>query len=112
MIRLLLFSLVGLTSFFGAWGQDMPRVLNLQECIDIAIENNLTVRRGELNLETAKINLTQSRAAQLPSANLSGNAGANFGRSIDPTTNQFITQQINAAGFGGSSGLVLFNGFQ
>jgi outer membrane protein len=87
------------------------RILTLPECIDIAIENNLNVKRGRLNLENSKIDYNQSRAQQLPNANLQGSLGRNWGRSIDPTTNQFISQQITSSGFGGSTGVTLFNAF-
>jgi len=94
------------------FGQDVPQVLSLQDCIEIAIENNLSIKRGELNLESSKINLLQSRASQLPNANANANSGFNWGRSINPTTNQFITQQFAFSGFNASSNVVLFNGFQ
>ncbi|MFT4738268.1 MAG: outer membrane protein [Cyclobacteriaceae bacterium] len=89
-----------------------PRVLTLQECVEIALENNLTVKRGALSLENAKIDNTQARANQLPNLNLGTNYGLNWGRSIDPTTNDFINQQITFSGLNGSSNVVLFNGFR
>lgn len=87
------------------------RILNLQECIDIAIENNLNVKRSRLDVESARAGLLQSKGSLLPNANVNGNYGFNWGRSIDPTTNQFINQQIQFAGAGGSSNVTLFNGF-
>ncbi len=89
-----------------------PRLLTIEECVYIAIENNLTIKRSKLDLENSKVGLLQSRAAQLPNANLQASYGSNWGRSIDPTTNDFISQQITSSGFGGSSNVTLFNGFQ
>ena len=88
------------------------RVLDLQQCIEIALENNLSVKRGALSLEGARIDKTLARGNQLPNLNLNGNYGYNWGRSIDPTTNQFINQQITRGGVSGSSNVVLFNGFR
>jgi outer membrane protein len=65
-----------------------------------------------LRKEGANIDLRQSRASQLPSVNFGGNYGYNWGRSIDPTTNQFITQQINFSGINGNANMVLFNWFR
>jgi outer membrane protein len=48
----------------------------------------------------------------LPSLNVSGSGGANFGRSIDPTTNLFIDQQINNANANANASLLLFNAFR
>ena len=46
---------------------------------------------------------------------LNGNLshGYNFGRTIDPFTNQFVeSSAIRSNSFGLSTGMVLFNGFQ
>ncbi|MFY0598696.1 MAG: TolC family protein [Cyclobacteriaceae bacterium] len=92
--------------------QDSVYILDLQECVRIALENNLIVRRSTLQKENARINLDQSRASQLPSVNLGGSYGFNWGRSIDPTTNQFISQQIGFTGLNGNAGMVVFNWFR
>lgn len=92
--------------------QDSPYLLNLQECIRIALENNLNVKSSELQKENVQINLDQSRASQLPSVNVGGSYGFNWGRSIDPTTNQFIAQQIGFTGLNGNANVVLFNWFR
>jgi len=98
---------------FTAFAQsDSLYVLDLQQCIDIAIENNLSVRRSNLQEQLAQVNLNQSRASQLPSLNVGGNYGYNWGRSIDPTTNSFITQQINFTGVSGTANMTLFNWFR
>lgn len=107
-LTLLLVFLIG----FGANSQDSLRVLDVQQCIEIAIENNLSVRRSALAKERAKINYNQSRAEMLPNLNVGGNYGSQWGRSIDPTSNDFITQQITFTGFNGSSSVTLFNWFR
>lgn len=96
----------------SVWAQDSLRALDVQQCIQIAIDNNLTMKRSRLLMEQSKINLNQSRAAQLPSLNLNGNYGAQWGRGVDPTTNDFITEQINFTGVGGSANVTLFNWFR
>ena len=87
------------------------QILTLQECIRIALENNLNVKKSELNVESSKINLTQNKAQKYPSFNVGGNYGYNWGRGIDPTTNQFIDQQINFNGLSGSMSLPIISGF-
>lgn len=88
------------------------RTLTLEECIEIAVENNLNVKRSEMNLRTAEVNLEQSRASRYPSLNASGNYGFNWGRGIDPTTNQFIDQRINFNSVGASTNVPLIQGLQ
>lgn len=91
---------------------DSLYVLDIQECIRIAIENNLSVKRSQLLKEQSQIGLTQSQASRLPSLNLGGSYGYNWGRSIDPTTNAFITEQITFTGLNGNANMTLFNWFR
>ncbi|MEM9328551.1 MAG: TolC family protein, partial [Bacteroidota bacterium] len=88
------------------------RVLTLEECVDIAIDNNIDVKRARLALEGSQVDLRESKAGRWPNANANWNYGINWGRSIDPTTNQFTTDQINSSGLGGTSNVVLFSGLQ
>lgn len=84
--------------------------LTLQQCVETALNNNLDVQQAELRAQTGKINWNQARLNQLPNLNASAGSGINQGRSIDPFTNGYINQQVNYAGYGISSGVVLFNG--
>lgn len=88
------------------------RLLSLQESIEIAIENNLNVQRSELNLLSSEVDLMQSKAQRYPTLNASGNYGYNWGRGIDPTTNQFIDQRINFNSVGASTRMPLIQGLQ
>lgn len=88
------------------------RVLSLEECIEIAVNNNLNVKRSELNLQTSQVNLEQSKASRYPTLNANGNYGFNWGRGIDPTTNQFIDQRINFNSIGASTNMPLIQGLQ
>ncbi|MFT5641312.1 MAG: outer membrane protein [Cyclobacteriaceae bacterium] len=110
MKRLNIFALILIFSAVST-AQD-AEVYDLARCVEVAIENNLSIKRSMLQKEGANINLRQSRASQLPSVNFGGNYGYNWGRSIDPTTNQFITQQINFSGINGNANMVLFNWFR
>ena len=111
-IYILLFSFLTFLLGYSSVAQGESRQLNLQECIDVALENNLTVKRSALDAERSKISVQESQASRLPSLNLGANYGNNWGRSIDPTTNSFIAQQINTSGLSGNSSLSLFTGGQ
>jgi outer membrane protein len=83
----------------------------LQECVDYALENNLSVKRSALNVQTSDINLKQAQFSRLPNANANGSYAFNWGRSIDPTTNQFVdNQRIVSSNAGINSSVTLFNG--
>lgn len=87
-------------------------MLTLQECIKIAIDNNLNVRRGLYNVETFKVNLLQSKMAFLPTANVGSSYGQNYGRALNPVTNLFINRDNTTINIQGTSSLSLFNGLR
>ena len=85
----------------------------LQRCLDHAFEHNLQIKLAGLGKVRADIGTQSAMGAFLP--NLNGNAshGYNFGRTVDPFTNQFVeSSRIQSNSFGLSTGLTLFNGFQ
>ncbi len=84
----------------------------LESCIQIALENNLTLESSKIREKTAKVNKRQSVLNMLPSVNGSYNAGVNNGRSIDPFTNDFINQRLTFSNANLSLNAVVFNGFR
>ena len=85
---------------------------SLRRAVDYALEHNLTVRQTGLNAQTARANLTQSKAARLPTLNANGTQTWNFGRNVNPLTFEFENRTIRSNNFGVQSQLVLFQGFQ
>ncbi len=85
---------------------------SLQSAIDTALAKNIEVRQNVLLAEQSQVYLKQSRANLLPDLGVNLNHGINQGRSIDPFTNQFVNQTVNFAGYGLSTGVVLFNGMR
>lgn len=117
MRRILFLGLIVISQVL--YGQSNPpssgsekMVLDLQQTVDLALERNLNIKRSELTLTGSEINLTQSKMNRLPNANMGVGGGRNWGRSIDPTTNQFITQALYFSGVQGSSNVTLFNGMR
>lgn len=96
--------------FNTSWCQTADSVYNLQQCIDIAIKNNLTVKRSELDMERSRIYWQQQRAYLLPTLGGTVNHGISTGRSIDPFTNSYLNQQITSADYNANANLVIFNG--
>ena len=100
----LFFSLLGISA------QD--RVWTYSECLDYALENNLSVKRVELDVDMDEVNLKQSKANMFPTFNFGGGYGINWGRSIDPTTNLFTSQRIHSVGIQSGSSVTVFGGLQ
>lgn len=87
-------------------------IWDLKKCIDYALENNLQVKQTRLNQNLAEENYLRSKAATLPTINGFASHSYNFGRTIDPFTNQFATQTVQSNAFSLSANWILFNGFQ
>ncbi|HYE55874.1 MAG TPA: TolC family protein [Chitinophagaceae bacterium] len=83
----------------------------LRQCVEYAIANNVSVKQSDIQARLAELTYKQSKLQQYPSANISGNAGINAGRSIDPTTNQFTTSQLFFSGLNFNTGATIFNFF-
>lgn len=84
----------------------------LQECVEYAVENNLTVEQFELDLQNAQIDHSDALGGLLPNVNSSISTSGNTGLSFDPTTNQPVTTTILTANGGVTSSLTLFDGLR
>jgi outer membrane protein len=82
----------------------------LDECVNYAYDNNLTVQRSELAMQNDEIALRQNRLSRIPSLNMNIYNSWRWGRSIDPTTNLFTTNRINSNGANASANFLLYNG--
>jgi outer membrane protein len=96
----------------SAFAQEVKQQWTLRECIDYALQNSLVVKRSEYGVESSEINYSQAKWAIAPSLNASASPGSNWGRSINPVTNQFTTQRNNSVSPNASSSVTLFNGLK
>ena len=105
--------IITLVSCFSVFSQNQEEKLyTLEECIKIALENNLTLKSAKNSEKSAKINYQQSKVNLLPSLNGNYNLGVNNGRSIDPFTNDFINQQLTFSNANLNLNATVFNGFR
>ena len=96
----------------AASAQDIPERFSLQQAVEIAIRNNITVAQSATRVEAADISRKQAKANMLPSVNADFNYGWNNGRSIDPFQNIYVNQQLQGSNVSVSGNWVLFNGLQ
>jgi len=87
-------------------------VWSLEKCIAHAQDANLTIKQAQANVRTNLLAEQQAKTARLPNVSASGSLGRQFGRTVDPTTNQFNNTGINYNSFGLNAGISLFNGGQ
>jgi outer membrane protein len=85
-------------------------VWDLQQCVDYAQKNNISLKQSEISARINKNNATQSKAAILPTVNAGAQHTYNFGRTIDRYTNTFANAQVLSQNFYVSSNVVLWSG--
>lgn len=95
-----------------AHAQSADTSLNLQQCIEIAIKNNLDVKKSELALQTAQVYSNQAKEFLLPAISGQVNHSISNGRGIDPSTNTYVNQSFKSGNYSLSSNLTLFSGLQ
>ena len=88
------------------------KIFTLKQCVDTAIANNLLVKQSDLQMQNASINYKQAKDNRLPNLFANLNHGLNQGRSIDPFTNSYVSQNITYGDYNVSTNLTLFNGLQ
>jgi outer membrane protein len=95
-----------------AQAQTADTTLTLQQCIDIAIKNNLDVKKSELDLQTARVNSNQAKEYMLPAISGQVDHGISSGRGIDPSTNTYVNQSFKSGNYNLNGDLTIFSGLQ
>jgi len=85
-------------------------IWDLQQCVDFAQKNNISLKQAEIATKINKNNAIQSKAAILPTVNAGAQHTYNFGRTIDRYTNTFANTQVLSQNFYISSNVVLWSG--
>src|SRR5881398_1337317 len=67
---------------------------DLRRCVDYAMKNNISVKEADVQARIAELQLKQAKLNKWPTATFSGNAGWQFGRSINPSTNLYTNNNI------------------
>lgn len=110
MKRYLLLALLVVT-FYTAQAQQ--NVWTIEKCIDHALENNLQVKQGMTTVEMKRLGVEQAKFNYLPSLNANSGYTRSMGRSLDPTTYQFINNQsVSNVNAGLSLGIKVFGGME
>jgi outer membrane protein len=84
----------------------------LAECIQLAVKVNPTLLQNELDVKRADVNLAQAKANRLPDVNASLQHSLTSGRSQDNSTLQYISSNNSTGNFSLGASLPLFRGFR
>ena len=106
MKRLLI---VSVAAFLSATMSAQTRLWTLQDCIDYAMQNNITLQRSKLQQQSAAEDVKGSKAALLPSLNVSTNQSVGYRPWQDAgtttVTNGTVNTRVNKTYYNGSYGL-------
>lgn len=85
------------------------KLWTLQECLDYAMQHNITLQRAKLQLQSTKEDVSQSKAALLPSLNASTSHNLAYRpwqeSGMATVTNGTVSTGIDKASYNGSYGL-------
>ena len=101
-----------LTAFLCTLSSFSQKKWTLEECINRAKEENLDIKQIKLSVLSAEQQLLQSKLSLFPSLNGGGSQGYNYGRTVDPYSNEFTNLNVNTNNFSLYSTITLFSGFQ
>lgn len=103
--------LTGVVFAFGVGHEaDAQEVWSLQRCIQHAQQHNIQMELAELGLQNAQLTHELNKLSRWPSLSANAAGGVQFGRTIDPVTNDFVSQRLWYNTYSINTGLTLYNG--
>ncbi len=108
--RITLIALTATLLMAGSGSVFAQEAWSLEKSIMHARQNSLVVKQAQYNTSLTELTYKQNRMNRLPSVNGGGNAGFQFGRTIDPTTNSFNNESIGSNSFSVDASVTLYNG--
>lgn len=85
-------------------------VWDIDRCMSYAVEHNRTVRQRELEADNYKMDHLKAVGQFLPGIDAGISAQYNFGRSVDPETNTYISKSTFNNGYSMEASLPIFRG--
>lgn len=83
---------------------------SLEKCIRYAWENNISIKGAELSVADSRLVEKANKFSRLPSVNGNVSGAYQFGRTIDPVTNQFNSLSIGTNRLALDAGVTIYNG--
>ncbi|MBF4472187.1 MULTISPECIES: TolC family protein [Flavobacterium] len=103
---------IALVFLIGFSSQAQTKVWTLEECVRYALDNNITIKNSELDLENADINRKDAFGNYLPSVNGNASHSWNIGLNQDVTTGVLRNQTTQYSSVGISAGIDIYKGLQ
>lgn len=97
---------------FGLSAQTQPKQWTLEECVRYALENNITIKLSELDVNNAVIDKKGALGSYLPSVNGNASHSWNIGLNQDLTTGLLRNQTTQYSSVGVNAGVDIYKGLQ
>lgn len=88
------------------------KIWTLNDCISKALEQNIRLRQLKLSEKNQSVAVLQNKMQMLPNISASTALNYNYGRNIDPFTNQFLNQVVQSNSIQMQGTWNLFSGLQ
>ena len=98
--------------FLGLLSQAQTKKWTLEECVDYAIKNNISIKQSELDIKSASIEKSSAVGNFLPSFNINGSHSWNIGLNQNITTGLLENQTTQFTSAGINSNVAIYNGMQ
>jgi len=82
----------------------------LKECVDHALEHNLSVKRAAYTTDLRNEDITSAKGNMLPGVSASASQSYNFGSFFDPGSNRRVSSDTRSNSFGVNTSVSLYNG--
>jgi len=108
-IRLAFLGIIVLSGISFTTSAQTTEKWDLRRCIEYAMKNSITVRQADITARTTEIALKQNQLTQIPNLNFNVSNGFSFGRTLDRTTNVYVSRSAMFQQLSMQSNAVLFN---
>ena len=105
-------SLIAFALLSGFFARAQEKQWTLEECVNYALEHNISIKQTELDLEASDIDRLDALGNFIPNINASASNAWNTGLTQNVTTGILQTQTTRSFSAGVSAGLTLFDGLR
>jgi len=105
-------SIIIIILLFGVFSQAQNKKWTLKECVVYALENNISVKQSELDIQLSDIEKLTAKGNFIPSINAGAGVSENTGLSFNPVTNNAQTTTFLSASGSINVGYTLFDGLR
>ncbi|NRB84609.1 MAG: TolC family protein [Winogradskyella sp.] len=105
-------SIIILLLLFGVFAQAQNKKWTLKECVQYALDNNISIKQSELDVELAEVEKLTAKGNFIPSLNAGAGISENTGLSFNPITNNAQTTTFLSASGNINISYTIFDGLR